>query len=349
MLWHTATAQDARPATAARDFTCFVFSDIHLGTEHASAKPPVTADDTLKRVQSNLERMKALVGQPFPKLGPLANLELGNITAPRGLFILGDLTDGHKDIAKRQEQWKSFEDLFPSAGVLFGTRTIPVFASLGNHDGEAAGPTGQGLIRQHRALQAAGQFAALSENGLHYALNWDGVHIVCVNLCPADTVDEENLFRYGKPGKGSWNDPQGAMTFLRDYLRNRVGNSRQPVILMQHYGFDGFSMNDWNWWTPRQRLAMYDLLKDYNVVAIVHGHNHHAEHYYWPDPKKHAADIKAMFGDAPPANLRRYDVISCGGVCWVFRVKGQQFIAAHLRGPDWSKNAADMVVKSLEQ
>lgn len=342
----TGGAQAAAPAE--RDFTFFVFSDIHLGTDKPDAKPPVTPEMARQHVHGNLEEMRGLVGKPFPQKGDLKALNLGTIPAPRGLFILGDLTDGHRDPTKRGEQWKTFEELFPPAGSVFGSQPVPAFASLGNHDGEAAGPQGQGLIRYHRTLQAAGRLAALSDNGLHYALNWDGLHIIGVNLCAADTIDEQTPFRFGKPAKGSWNDPQGALTFLANYLKKNVGNSGQPVIVVQHYGFDAFSLNDWNWWTPRQRRAMYDLLKDFNVAAILHGHNHFTEHYRWPEPKRHEADIKAMFGDAPPADLRQFDVLSCGGVCWVFRVKGSQLIAAHFNGPKWSPNDADYIVKSLE-
>jgi hypothetical protein len=81
-----------------------------------------------------------------------------------------------------------------------------------------------------------------------------------LGLCAADTTDEETPFKYGQPGRGSWNDPQGAFSFLKEYLERVVGRSGQPVILMQHYGFDSFCMNDWSWWTPKQRRALYQLL-----------------------------------------------------------------------------------------
>jgi hypothetical protein len=223
-----------------------------------------------------------------------------------------------------------------------------VFACAGNHDGDPSGPVRQALVARNRKLAEAGQLAAISTNGAHFALNWSGIHFVCLNLCPADTTDAETPFKYGHSGPGSWNDPQGALSFLKDYLARHVGASGEPIVLMHHYGFDGFSLNDWNWWTLKQRRVLYELLKNYNVAAIFHGHNHHAEHYRWPDTKRHAADLDYFFDGKPPVNPRQYDVLSCGNVCWVIRVRGDQLIAAHFKGPSWNSDRTAVVVKSLK-
>jgi hypothetical protein len=347
-----ATSHASPPTAAAdsppRDFTLVVFSDIHLGAENLKAKEPFTKADTLVRVNSQLDTMRGWVGQAYPQRAALAGLELGKVAPPRGLFVLGDLTDGHKERAMAEEQWRSFEGLFPVEGVSFGSNRVPVFALAGNHDGELAGPQRLGLVSRNRALEKSGRLAALSTNGVHFALNWDGVHFVALGLCPADTTDAETPFKYGLPGPGSWNDPQGALTFLKDYLARHVGTSGDPVMLMQHYGFDGFSLNDWNWWTLKQRRAFYELLKDYNVAAIFHGHNHHAEHYRWPDPKQHAADVAFFFGSMPPENFRQYDVISCGAIAWLVRVQSDHFIAAHFKDIGWSEGRAGLFVKPLK-
>ena len=350
-----ATAHTAPPSPPAaesqpqhRDYTVFLCSDIHPGAENLKAKEPFTKADTLERVKQQLDAMRGWVGQSYPQRPVFAGLELGTVGVPRGLFILGDLTDGHKELTQQQEQWQSFEALFPVKGVAFGSNLIPAFAIAGNHDGELAGPQRQGLVNRNRAFSQAGRVTALSSNGVHFALNLDGVHFIGLGLCPADTTDSKTPFKFGQPGSGSWNDPQGALTFLKDYLARYVGSSGQPVVLLQHYGFDSFSLNDWNWWTPKQRRALYDLLKDYNVAAIVHGHNHHAEHYRWPDPKRHAADLDFFFDGKPPANARQYDVVSCGNVCWVIRIRGNQMLGANFKGPDWNTDPAAVFVKSLK-
>lgn len=344
----SAEPQNSGKPDATRDFTFFLFSDIHLGAENLKAKPPLTKTDTLARVKSNLEAMRGLVGQPYPASPSLAGLNVGPIDTPRALIILGDVTDGHKDPGEQEDQRRTFDGLFPVRGVSFGGKDVPAFACAGNHDGDPAGPQRQGLVIRNRALAQAGHFSAISTNGVHFALNWSGVHFICLNLCPADTTDAETPFKYGQPGPGSWNDPEGALSFLKDYLARHVGASRAPIVLMHHYGFDGFSLNDWNWWTLKQRRALYELLKDYNVAALFHGHNHHAEHYRWPNPKRHAADLDFFFEGKPPANARQYDVLSCGNVCWVIRVRGDQLIGANFKGPGWNADPAAVFVKSLK-
>ena len=202
-------AADSQP----RDFTVIVCSDIHLGAENLKAKDPYTKADTLARVRSQLDVMRGWVGQTYPRRAALEGLGLGQVVTPRGLLVLGDLTDGHKECAQAEEQWQSFAGLFPVAGVSIGRNLVPAFAIAGNHDGEPAGPQRMGLVERNRTLAKAGRLAALSTNGVHFALNWHGVHFIALGLCAADTTDAETPFKYGQPGPGTWSDPQGALTF----------------------------------------------------------------------------------------------------------------------------------------
>lgn len=352
LLWTALTAWSApvtSPATPVpRDFTFFLLSDVHVGARKGKDAPPPAGLEMVDSATKRLDAMRGLVGQPYPERSAFDGLKLGEIAMPRGLFVLGDLTDGSPELGIHQAQWAGFDNSFPALGVSFGEAKVPVFACAGNHDGALEGPARMGLVERNRALAQAGKLSALSTNGVHFAVNWDGVHLISLGLCPADTTDSETPFKYGQPGPGSWNDPQGALAFLRDYLVKHVGTSGEPVMLMHHYGFDGFSLNDWNWWTPRQRRALYELLKDYNVVAILHGHDHHTQHYQWPDPKRHEADLEFFFDGKVPANPRRYDIISCGNVCWVIRIQNEQLIAAHFDGPDWSADPSNFFVKSLK-
>lgn len=343
-------AAAAQADRSARDFTVFVSSDTHVGAENLEADPPVTRAETLAGLRNRLDTMSGLVGKPYPTPAgaEAASPPPGVIAAPQVLLLAGDLVDGHPEPVGQQQQWTTFDKLFPAEGLKFGGQPVHVIAGAGNHDGPVAGPLRQGLIARNRRLEAGGHLAAISDNGAHVAIALQGVHFLNLNLCPADTTDAETPFRFGEPAAGSWNDPQRAFFFLKDYLTKRVGKSGEPVVLMQHYGFDGFSLNDWHWWTPKQRRALYELIAGYNVVAILHGHNHHAEHYRWPDPKQHAADLAFLFDGKPPANYRQYDVLSCGTVCWVLRIRGDQLLAAHFKGPGWSGDPAAVFVKPLK-
>lgn len=345
LLAGTACAPASAPPS--RDFVFFVCSDLHVGAEDLKAKPPVTAAASVARVRARLETLRGLVGQEYPvRTEPGVHVS-GTIPRPHALLMLGDLIDGHKDPVRQAEQYRTFDRLFPVEGVRFEDATVPVIGLAGNHDGEPSGPQRRGLVSRNHALLEARQISVLSSNGVHFALNRDGVHLVGLGLCAADTTDAENPFKYGQPGPGSWNDPERAFSFLKKYLELTVGESGKPVILMQHYGFDSFSMNDWNWWTPKQRRALYRLLAGYNIAAILHGHNHHAEHYQWPDPMRHAADLQYYFDGEPPANYRRYDVLSCGDVCWVVRILGDRMAAFHYGPSGWTTAPEKNFIKDL--
>ena len=335
-----------RAAPSTNDFAFFLMSDIHIGTDKPKENPPVTPEQVEQRVRRGVTNLVSLLKGPLPERPAFKDVNRAPPADVKGIVICGDLTDGHPDPVKRAAQWTTYNDLFPAQGVVLDGLRLPVFPAVGNHDGELKGPVRQGLIEQNRARLKAGVIDAISENGVHYAVNWNGVHFICMNLYPADGPDAQNPFRFGGGGPGQWNDPQGALTFMTNYLHAVVGKTA-PVILMHHYGFDGFSAGDWYWWTAAQRRAYYDAIRDFNVLAIFHGHDHASRHYVWPDPKGSAADTKAMFGDEVPADLRQFTVISCGPLGWLCHVKDGKFMAAHHTGKDWNGNNGRMVVKPL--
>jgi len=69
---------------------------------------------------------------------------------------------------------------------------------------------------------------------------------------------------------------------VQNDLADLVGSSGRPVILIHHYGFDGFSTADGTdcdegedeWWSANDRLAYWNSIAPYNVVAIFTGHKH---------------------------------------------------------------------------
>jgi cytolysin (calcineurin-like family phosphatase) len=82
---------------------------------------------------------------------------------------------------------------------------------------------------------------------------------------------------YGKDAP--WNDPQHALSFLQQDLKEQVGDSGRPVIVMWHYGLRGWGLE--MWWLPEDLENLKNTLKPYNVVLILHGHEHRYERYQW--------------------------------------------------------------------
>lgn len=330
-------AAAARKAESERDFVFLFGSDPHIGSEDAKAMPPVTQDQAAAKVKANTAAVLKLIGEPFPT-ELLAGLPAGWIPALRGFLIAGDLTDGGA--------WAKFESVFPPT---MEPGAIPVFVAAGNHDGDPSGPTRRGIIDRNRGHAAAKRLDTLAANGFHYAWTWNGVHFVCVNLCPADATDPETPFTYGKPGPGSWNDPLGALSFLKGYLKS-VGRD-EPVVIWQHYGYcEGFNF-DWNWWSAKQRRAFYEAVKDHNIVALLHGHTHEADHYLWPDAKADKAEIDRLFGSDPPQKLRSFDVFSAGaigvGAFYLFRIAGDRLFALHRTPKGWTSDPRLTLSKML--
>ncbi|MEI7909964.1 MAG: metallophosphoesterase [Verrucomicrobiota bacterium] len=326
-------------ADAARDWVFLMSSDPHIGSDDAKANPPVTADEIAARAKANLAGVLQLPGEAYPS-DLLPGLPAGKIPTPRALLLAGDLTDN--------AAWPLFEKVFPPT---LEPGNIPVFVAAGNHDGPPSGATRLGIIARNRLHAEAKRIDVVAANGMHYAWKWAGVHFICVNLCPADSTDNETPFTYGKPGPGSWNDPLNALQFLKDYLKN-VGPG-EPIIIWQHYGYcEGFNF-DWNWWSAKQRRLFYDVVKEFNVVALLHGHTHAPAHYLWPDPKADPQEVQRLFGDAPPKALRSFEVFSAGSVgggdFYLFRILDERLFALHHNSRGWTKDPGLTTAISLSK
>jgi len=189
--------------------------------------------------RSIVEQMNALPGTDYPAtMG-------GQVGVPRGLLFMGDMTDAGLD-----EEWRTFETVYERL-------RWPVFVAIGNHD-----MTGNSRVREH---------VAAHHGGLAYALDWDDLHVVCLDLHP----DDRNL---------AW---------LRGDLA-RVGRER-PLIVFFHYSIEGpYS----DFWEDEQKEALARALAGRNVLAIFHGHYHRAGHYRWrghdvfrPGSPRHASHV----------------------------------------------------------
>jgi len=235
---------DGAGAASYGDITFFVGSDSHYGGRSATQ---VCAQVS----QATLSRMNALPGQEYP-----ATVGGGIVAAPRGVLLLGDLTE------ESPHSWQAFTNDWG----LTGERLLkfPVYEGYGNHD--CLDPTVPEGIKARNRIRPG--LSNISSNGYHYSWDWDFLHLVCLNLFPANEVDNQ------KPP----HDPRHSLDFLVDDLARNVGRSGRPVIVCHHYGVDG---NSNLWWSDQQRTNFFEALKNYNVVEILSGHTHNVLFTTW--------------------------------------------------------------------
>jgi hypothetical protein len=219
--------------------TFFVVSDTHYGLDWR-----VEAT-----VQSLIDKMNFLPGNWLP---PEAGG--GMVRTPRGVIHLGDLTnDGQAG------QWAAFVRDFGLVGE--ARLAFPVYELFGNHDGGPNLPVRRGILERNRHRTGS---PTLSSNGVHYAWDWAGLRFINLNISVGT-----NTHPY---------DPQDSLGFLNSELA-RLRDPQQPLILLQHFGFD--KRHGLSWWPEAWRRAYYDTIKYRNVVGIFHGHDHETEIFRW--------------------------------------------------------------------
>ena len=196
-----------------------------------------------------VDKMNGLPGTTYP-----ANLG-GKVSQPRGVLHIGDITNNGK-----KEQWEMFVKDYGLTGR-DGRLAYPVYEAYGNHDGGPNSPVRDG-IRQRNTRRAG--LTTISTNGLHYCWDWEGIHFVNLGIAPGLTT---------RPY-----DPEYSMEFLEEVVQKHVKKG-EPLILMHHFGFDkGHSLG---WWSEDRRQQYHELIKDKNVLAIIHGHAHEPYIYQW--------------------------------------------------------------------
>jgi cytolysin (calcineurin-like family phosphatase) len=90
--------------------------------------------------------------------------------------------------------------------------------------------------------------------GINYSWDWEGVHFACLDMYP-DAVTR------------AWLDA--------DLRPLRPGH---PIVLFFHYSLEG------RWgggWRQDEKDAFAAALAGYNVLALIHGHEHRSGHYSW--------------------------------------------------------------------
>jgi len=219
------------------DVTFVVTSDTHFGfgaSEGAlmgAPRDPVLEPEGTERINlAAIRTMNVLPGRRWPR-------ELGGVIGkPRGVLVSGDLTE-----SGAPWQWRAFVAYYGLNGG-DGLVDYPVFEGHGNHD------KSHGWYVLDRVRERHG--------GLHYAFDWDDLHLVCLGEAP----DDDDI---------AWLE--------RDLAE--VGRER-PVVVYFHFPLRGpFSDNWFGRGDYRSHLAA--TLRGHNVVALFHGHYHASGRYHW--------------------------------------------------------------------
>jgi cytolysin (calcineurin-like family phosphatase) len=161
-----------------------------------------------------------------------------------------------------------------------GALKWPVREVHGNHDS----PRGDGpVISEIKARNRRRKgLKNVSPNGLHYSWDWGGVHFVALGIVVGDAATVSRTRRYA---------PLGSLPFLDDDLKQNVGNSGRPVVIVHHVDVARYSTpveddvvlkHEWDYGDVR---AFYETLKPYRVAGTLYGHTHVRNIFRWDGTK----------------------------------------------------------------
>lgn len=233
-------------AAEPKELTFYSYSDIHYGADHGGKAPP-------KEKSEMMEEINTLPGKPYPDaIG-------GVVGTPRGVIMSGDLINDGAVAQKYPKQWADYIADFGVNGE--GRCKWPVFEGVGNHDLNDNLFVFNKVKERNVIRKQLKLIDNVSSNGYHYSWDWEGVHFVNLNLFGG------NVWQGEADAYGWAHHPQAARDFLIKDLQEHVGNSGRPVVYIQH-----FRPIDENWWTYSAAEELYKVLQDYNVIALLVGH-----------------------------------------------------------------------------
>ena len=308
------------PGTAAipaTDATFLIINDVHSCRMGSGLSPNCALEG--KTDAALLQHIKALnriteQNWPLEINGKPTGLSSAGkpIAKPLGIVVSGDLTDdGGGQTAELGEgtQLLQFSHRYQEGNGPDRVH-VPVYVGLGNHDLDQDGrPPHPDWYRDElrdyvRLNHKPSVFFKppypadnYDEGSDSYSWNWGGLHLIQAQRFAGDT------------SKGA----ASALAWLKNDLATFAADGR-PVVIFQHYGWDPFSLERWDpekktfddhgsgaphWWSDTDRQAFLDILKGYNIVAIVHGHEHDNAMIYQAagyDVVKPTAAYKGGFG-----------------------------------------------------
>ncbi|MDP9386577.1 MAG: hypothetical protein M3Q48_01275, partial [Actinomycetota bacterium] len=286
-------ALQPRPAAADTTQTLRFLATADLHFESLGNNQTIGGTAYGKKYWSDLGSNPDVTSGDCPKIGLDDNNHCDNVTNvavlkammdtmknPGDVPVSGVITAGDQQRLTANDEWDAFRTIVDDYGM-----SNKVYEGLGNHDVNCgyrthnAQPAGcwpqtqaQDIGSRVRAgtnfhtcydeLKSIAGFRS-PQDCPSYAWDMGGVRFVQLNLYPQNNYTDIRV--------GSKITHHG-LTFLQYDLARYAADGR-PVVLVHHYGFDGFGTED-RWWTDAERLAYWNAIAPFNVVLIIQGHNH---------------------------------------------------------------------------
>ena len=261
---------------------------LHIGDTHYKHGKD-NSEKKRERYKKRIKMINNLPGTPYPDgVG-------GTVGQPLGVFHVGDLTEGSR------EDMRVFAELWGLTGEE-GLLNYALYEGAGNHDGKPStkgGEVRQAIIERNKNRQG---LTSVSERGLHYSLDHQGVHFVQLNEYAGYEDDESYAGngKYNRKSQNFGNPSEKSLQFLEQTLEENVGDSGRPVIVAQHYPFDAWGLSPWSenrgWWTEQQVLNLWEQVAGYNVIAFLVGHDHSHKINHWNGIPVYHMDTKKGIG-----------------------------------------------------
>lgn len=260
----------------------FGASDVHFGHDVITSNGSITTS-----LELNIAAVTEMNALPLNDSWP-ESLGGGLVQTPVGLIITGDLIDNGYTEGYETDNFTHVYGLTGTDGLV----RFPVLEGRGNHDGgNTTDPTephfvASMIVERNQVRQSYGSLfniTGISQSGLHYSWRWQvsdtcSAFFVMMNeyaghIC--EGCSPVNCF-YGPPCYTGWTYPEDSLGFLEEQLPLHIGASGEPVFVMQHYCFDGYSNS---WYSENQREELFRTLTPYNTQGILCGHTHSAAIY----------------------------------------------------------------------